>query len=99
MAVIKTSQGNEWLRRAMRCFDAAIAISAALLTLWLMPHIEPDGNDYLFFILIGGLLLPAVGELIGLYQPWRGRSLYTMLGMYAVTWLATIGLLDRKSVV
>lgn len=94
MAVIKTSQGNEWLRRAMRCFDAAIAISAALLTLWLMPHIEPDGNDYLFFILIGSLLLPAVGELIGLYQPWRGRSLYTMLGMYTVTWLATIGLLS-----
>jgi putative colanic acid biosynthesis UDP-glucose lipid carrier transferase len=94
MAALKGSQSNDWLRRAMRCFDAAIAISAALATLWLMPHINPDGNDYLFLILIGSLLLPAVGELIGLYQPWRGRSLYTMLGMYTVTWLATIGLLS-----
>ena len=82
MAVIKTSQGSEWLRRAMRCFDAGIATLVALATLWLMPDIDHDGNDYLFLILIGSLLLPAVGELFGLYQPWRGRSLYTMLGIY-----------------
>ncbi|UTD55620.1 undecaprenyl-phosphate glucose phosphotransferase [Halomonas sp. MS1] len=94
MAVIKTNQGSEWLRRAMRCFDAAIATLVALVAFWLMPDIDSDGNDYLFLILIGSLLLPAVGELIGLYQPWRGRSLYTMLGIYAVTWLATIGLLS-----
>ena len=94
MAVIKTSQGSEWLRRAMRCFDASIATLVALATLWLMPDINHDGNDYLFLMLIGSLLLPAVGELFGLYQPWRGRSLYTMLGIYLVTWVATIGLLS-----
>lgn len=94
MAVIKTSQGSEWLRRAMRCFDAGIATLVALLALWLMPHIKPNGNEYLFLILIGSLLLPAVGELFGLYHPWRGRSLYTMLGIYLVTWIATIGLLS-----
>lgn len=94
MAVIKTSQGSEWLRRAMRCFDAGIATLVALLALWLMPNIKPNGNDYLFLILIGSLLLPAVGELFGLYHPWRGRSLYTMLGIYLVTWIATIGLLS-----
>ena len=94
MAVIKTSQGSEWLRRAMRCFDAGIATLVALVVLWLMPDIDSDGNDYLFLILIGSLLLPAVGELIGLYQPWRGRSLYTMLGIYLATWIATIGLLS-----
>lgn len=99
MAVIKTSQGSEWLRRAMRCFDAGIATLVASTTLWLMPHIDLDGNDYLFLIIIGSLLLPAIGELFGLYQPWRGRSLYTMLGIYLATWLATIGLLSLLLVV
>jgi len=94
MAVIRASQGSEWLRRAMRCFDAGVATAVAVVVLWLMPNVEQNGNDYLFLILIGSLLLPAVGELIGLYQPWRGRSLYTMLGMYTVAWLATIGLLS-----
>ncbi|MDQ7733677.1 undecaprenyl-phosphate glucose phosphotransferase [Halomonas sp. SpR1] len=94
MAVIKTSQGSEWLRRAMRCFDAGIATLVASTALWLMPNIDLDGNDYLFLIIIGSLLLPAVGELFGLYQPWRGRSLYTMLGIYLATWIATIGLLS-----
>ncbi|HBP40821.1 MAG TPA: undecaprenyl-phosphate glucose phosphotransferase [Halomonas sp.] len=78
----------------MRCFDAGIATLVALVALWLMSDIDSDGNDYLFLILIGSLLLPAVGELIGLYQPWRGRSLYTMLGIYLATWIATIGLLS-----
>lgn len=94
MAVIKRSQGSEWLRRAMRCFDAVIATGVALITLWLMPHVYVESNDYLFLVLIGSLLLPAVGELFGLYHPWRGRSLYTMLGIYLITWIATIGLLS-----
>lgn len=94
MAAVKINQGSEWLRRAMRCFDAGIATTVALIVLWWMPHVEQEGNDYLFLILVGSLLLPAVGELIGLYQPWRGRSLYTMLGIYLATWLATIGLLS-----
>lgn len=78
----------------MRCFDAVIATSAALITLWLMPHVNSEGNDYLFLILIGSLLLPAVGELFGLYHPWRGRSIYSMLGIYLITWVATTGLLS-----
>lgn len=71
-------------------------MTVAFVTLWLLPHVYvPDeGHDYLFLIVIGSLLLPAVGELIGLYQPWRGRSLYTMLGIYVVSWIATIGLLS-----
>ncbi|MBT2787205.1 MULTISPECIES: undecaprenyl-phosphate glucose phosphotransferase [unclassified Halomonas] len=94
MAAIKTSQGSEWLRRGMRCFDAAVAIIVSLSTLWLMPNIEVDGHDYLFLILIGSLLLPAVGELLGLYHPWRGRSLYTMLGVYSLSWMVTIALIS-----
>ncbi|MGO3700555.1 MULTISPECIES: undecaprenyl-phosphate glucose phosphotransferase [Halomonas] len=78
----------------MRCFDAAIAIGVALAVLRLMPHVVVEGNDYLFLILVGSLLLPAVGELIGLYQPWRGRSLYNMLGIYLAAWVATLGLLS-----
>ncbi|MGP9634194.1 undecaprenyl-phosphate glucose phosphotransferase [Halomonas sp. AOP43-A1-21] len=78
----------------MRCFDAGIAIGVSLFVLWLMPHIVVESNDYLFLILIGSLLLPAVGELIGLYQPWRGRSLYNMLGIYLAAWTATLGLLS-----
>ena len=78
----------------MRCFDAAIAMIAALVILWLMPNITVISDDYLFLIIIGSLLLPAVGELMGLYQPWRGRSLYTMLGTYALSWIAAIGLIS-----
>lgn len=78
----------------MRCFDAGIAMLVSLLTLWAMPHINADGDDYLFLIVIGSLILPAVGELMGLYQPWRGRSLYTMLGVYVLSWLAAIGVIS-----
>lgn len=78
----------------MRCFDAAIAMLVALITLGLMPQISEISDDYFFLIVIGSLLLPAVGELIGLYQPWRGRSLYTMLGTYALSWIAAIGLIS-----
>jgi putative colanic acid biosynthesis UDP-glucose lipid carrier transferase len=78
----------------MRCFDAAIAVIVSLITLWLMPNVMVDGDDYLFLIVIGSLLLPAVGELLGLYQPWRGRSLYTMLGVYSLSWMATIALIS-----
>ena len=94
MAVMKGTQTNDWLRRAMRCFDAAIAMLVSLLTLWAMSHINIDGDDYLFLIVIGSLILPVVGELIGLYQPWRGRSLYTMLGVYVLSWLAAIGVIS-----
>ncbi|WP_339886199.1 undecaprenyl-phosphate glucose phosphotransferase [Vreelandella maris] len=94
MAVLKGTQTNDWLRRAMRCFDAAIAMLVSLLTLWAMPYINADGDDYLFLIVIGSLILPAVGELMGLYQPWRGRSLYTMLGVYVFSWLAAIGVIS-----
>ncbi|MDR5876000.1 undecaprenyl-phosphate glucose phosphotransferase [Vreelandella gomseomensis] len=94
MAVYKRPQSSDWLRRAMHCFDASIALGVSLLTLWMMPDIVIDGHDYLFLILIGSLLLPAVGELIGLYQSWRGRSLYTMLGVYTLAWMVTILLLS-----
>ncbi|WP_253926936.1 undecaprenyl-phosphate glucose phosphotransferase [Halomonas hibernica] len=94
MAALKGLQGNEWLRRIMRCFDAAIAVGVSALLLWAMPHITLNGEYYLFLMLIGSLLLPAVGELMGLYQPWRGRSLFSMLGAYAASWLITIVLLS-----
>lgn len=94
MAVLKGTQTNDWLRRAMRCFDAAIAMLVSLLAMWSMPHINSEGDDYLFLIVIGSLILPAVGELMGLYQPWRGRSLYTMLGVYVLSWLAAIGVIS-----
>lgn len=94
MAVLKGTQTNDWLRRAMRCFDAGIAMLVSLLTLWAMSHINADSDDYLFLVVIGSLILPAVGELMGLYQPWRGRSLYTMLGVYVLSWLAAIGVIS-----
>lgn len=94
MAILKGTQTNEWLRRAMRCFDAGIAMIVSLVCLWVMPHIDVNGDDYLFLIVIGSLILPAVGELMGLYQPWRGRSLYTMLGVYVLSWLAAIGVIS-----
>ena len=80
MSPLKAAQSNEWLRRIMRCFDAAIAMGVSSLVLLLMPHITFSNEYYLFLMVIGGLLLPAVGEFLDLYQPWRGRSLYSMLG-------------------
>tara|TARA_R110002049_G_scaffold114921_2_gene266574 strand:- start:20136 stop:21467 length:1332 start_codon:yes stop_codon:yes gene_type:complete len=78
----------------MRCFDAAVAVIVSLVTFWLMPSLRLEGHDYLFLIVIGSLLLPAVGEFFGLYQPWRGRSLYTMQGVYSISWMATIALIS-----
>ncbi|BBI73202.2 hypothetical protein HAALTHF_27850n [Vreelandella aquamarina] len=94
MSPLKAAQSNEWLRRIMRCFDAAIAMGVSSLVLLLVPHITFSNEYYLFLMVIGGLLLPAVGEFLGLYQPWRGRSLYSMLGAYWLSWLATIVLLS-----
>ena len=94
MSTRRGTHSSEWLKRGMRCFDAAIAVIVSMITLWLMPNVMVDGDDYLFLIVIGSLLLPAVGELLGLYQPWRGRSLYTMLGVYSLSWMATITLIS-----
>lgn len=86
--------GDDWLRRAMRCLDAAVVFIGAAGVLWLLLPASAGGHHYLFLILIGSLLLPAVGELTSLYQPWRGRSLYTMLGVYTLSWAVTIALLS-----
>ncbi|WP_447955922.1 undecaprenyl-phosphate glucose phosphotransferase [Vreelandella sp. EE7] len=94
MAALKGIHGNDWLRSAMRCFDGGIALIFSSIALWAMPNITYHGEEYLFLIVIGSLLLPAIGELVGLYQPWRGRSLYSMLGVYALSWLVTIVLLS-----
>lgn len=87
--------GTDWLRRLMRCFDAAIAIMASVFVLLAMPQLDhTEGLDYPLLILAGSLLLPACGEMVGLYQPWRGRSLFTMLGIYTLSWLLAIILLS-----
>lgn len=79
----------------MRCFDAAIALLVPSLLLTVLPNIDrASGVEYPLLILAGGLLLPACGEIAGLYQPWRGRSLFTMLGVYSLGWLLTITLLS-----
>ncbi|WP_442488332.1 undecaprenyl-phosphate glucose phosphotransferase [Halomonas litopenaei] len=83
---------SEWMRRLMRCFDAVIAMAAAALALSTLAHAQ--GVEYSLLILVGGLLLPACGELLGLYEPWRGRSLFTMLGIYTLSWLLTVVLLS-----
>lgn len=86
---------RDWQRRAMRTFDAVIALLLPSLLLVGLPHVEhTDGTEYHLLILAGGLLLPSCGELLGLYQPWRGRSLFTMLGVYSLGWLFAIILLS-----
>lgn len=86
---------SDWLRRGMRCFDAGIALLVAVLLLRWIPGLQhTDSIEYSFLIIVGSLLLPACGELIGLYQPWRGRSLYTMLGIYFLSGVVTIILLS-----
>lgn len=93
MVAAKNSQHNDWLRRAMHIMDATVVLVTTCAVMWLMPQVG-GSSDYLFLILIGSLLFPAVGELSSLYQPWRGRSLYTMLGVYTLTWAITITLLS-----
>lgn len=79
----------------MRIFDAGTALVVSALLIRLMPGLDHTGGiEYPLLILTGSLLLPACGELLGLYQPWRGRSLYTMLGVYSLGWLLTIILLS-----
>lgn len=85
---------SDWLRRLMRCFDASLALLASVGVLALMPPLDHTlGIAYPLLILVGSLLLPACGELLGLYEPWRGRSLFTMLGIYVLSWLLTTVLL------
>ncbi|MFG6157363.1 undecaprenyl-phosphate glucose phosphotransferase [Halomonas sp. 1390] len=84
----------------MRCFDACTALLTSLGVLALMPSLDhTQGIDYPLLILVGSLLLPACGELLGLYEPWRGRSLFTMMGIYTLSWLLTIVLLSLFLVV
>lgn len=92
------SHGNtasDWLRHGMRGFDAAIAFSVSWALLKAMPGLDhTQGIEYPLLILVGSLLLTACGEILGLYRPWRGRSLFTMLGVYAGGWLLVIVLLS-----
>jgi putative colanic acid biosynthesis UDP-glucose lipid carrier transferase len=86
---------SDWLRRAMRCFDAGIALLVSFALMGWLPGLDhTDSLEYPLLILAGSMLLPACGELLGLYQPWRGRSLYTMLGVYALSWLGALVLIS-----
>ncbi len=79
----------------MRCFDAGTALVVAWALMHLLPGLEhTDSIEYPLLILAGSMLLPACGELLGLYQPWRGRSLYSMLGVYTLSWLSAIALIS-----
>lgn len=89
--MIPRSSGSDILRMAMRCFDAGIAMGVAWLTFFSMSSLaHREGIEYPLLIVVGALLLPAVGEVFGLYRPWRGRSLFTMFGVYCLSWLMTV---------
>ena len=91
---LRTS-ASDWLRRGMRCFDAGTALLVSWAWMLYLPGlVHTESIEYPLLILTGSLLLPACGELLGLYQPWRGRSLFTMLGVYAASWLVTIVLIS-----
>ena len=91
---MRRASTSDWLRRAMRTFDAAIAMAVSMLVLFSLNGLDhTQGIEYPLLIVVGGLLLPACGEVLGLYQAWRGQNLFTMLGVYALGWLMTIVLL------
>lgn len=86
---------SDYLRRLMRCFDSAIVILfAGLMIAVVSPLDNVEGIEYPLLIVVGGLLLPACGEVLGLYEPWRGRSLFTMLGIYVLSWMLSIALIS-----
>ncbi|MBZ0329369.1 undecaprenyl-phosphate glucose phosphotransferase [Halomonas sp. ANAO-440] len=95
MSLHGSSTSSDWMRRALRTFDAGIAFLVSIIVMWWLPELDhTDSIEYPLLILAGSLLLPACGELLGLYQPWRGRSLFSMLGAYVLGWLLTIALLS-----
>ncbi len=88
------------LRLAMRGFDAALAMTVGAFYFWCLPNLDYIyGIDYPLLIIAGALLLPAVGEMLGLYQAWRGRSIFSMFGTYFASWAATILLISAFLVV
>ena len=78
------------LRLVMRGFDAALAMLVGALYLWCLPELDSiQGIEYPLLIVTGALLLPTVGEMLGLYQAWRGRSIFSMFGTFLVSWAMT----------
>lgn len=92
--------GSDFLRMAMRGFDAAVAMLVGSFFFWCLPNLAfAYGIEYPLLIVAGGLLLPAVGEMFGLYEPWRGRSVFSMFGAYVASWATTILLISAFLVV
>ncbi|MCE3027169.1 undecaprenyl-phosphate glucose phosphotransferase [Salinicola sp. DM10] len=88
------------LKLMVRGFDAFIAMVVGGLFFWCLDGLDFSyGNDYPLLIVAGALLLPAVGEALGLYRPWRGRSIFSMFGTYIVCWSVTLLLLSSVLVV
>lgn len=78
------------LRLVMRGFDAALVMIVGTLYLWCLPELDSiQGIEYPLLIVTGALLLPTVGEMLGLYQAWRGRSIFSMFGTFLVSWAMT----------
>ncbi|MCD6008518.1 undecaprenyl-phosphate glucose phosphotransferase [Halomonas sp. IOP_31] len=68
--------------------------------LWCLPNLDYIyGIEYPLLIIAGALLLPAVGEMFGLYQAWRGRSIFSMFGTYVISWAVTVLLISAFLVV
>lgn len=88
------------LRLVMRGFDAALVMIVGTLYLWCLPGLDSiQGIEYPLLIVTGALLLPAVGEMLGLYQAWRGRSIFSMFGTFLVSWAMTALLISAFLVV
>ena len=84
----------------MRGFDAVVALVVGAFFFWCLPGLDYlYGIEYPLLIIAGALLLPAIGEMLGLYQPWRGRSIFSMFGTYFVSWAVTILLISAFLVV
>lgn len=88
------SASSGWLRRAQHGFDITVVFISASLPLLLVPSISVTDNGYFLLILTASLLFPVVGELLGLYQPWRGRNFYAMLGAYIGVWASVLIILS-----
>jgi len=84
----------------MRGFDAGLAMIVGTFYLWCLPKLDyVNGIEYPLLIITGSLLLPAVGEMLGLYQAWRGRSIFSMFGTYIVSWALTVLLISAFLVI
>lgn len=82
------SSGFIWLHRSID-----LILPAATLFTLLSFYETPWHDRYTFISLLGGFIFVAVSQFVGIYNSWRGRSLFYSSQLILKAWLLTWALL------